>query len=268
MADDLIERIDGYVRKGGKLLVTGFTSIYDGAGAQSEKPGLESLGITGEYEIFQQSRSTYLVVSEEDKKAFGNEKFRDFSIMMMYSDFVKTKTLENAIGYLRLVPNTMFGPPEKCYFTEEEITDFPGVVVNSYGDGKSVFIPWQIGAQYDFKGNYTHRSLFMASLEHVLGVERYLETDATPLVEMTHLVNRDSTFEWIGLINHSGQIGASFRDQIPIHNTTLRIKPLKQVAQVHLLRSGKEVDFKEKDGWIELTVSELDDFEMVLFLYR
>jgi len=268
MDDDLITNVDNYVKNGGKLLATGLTSINNETGIQQESLGLESLGIMEDYEIFQQSRSTYLKVSENDKSAFGQEEFRDFSIMMMYSDFIKGTPKGNAKGYLRLVPNTMYGPPEKCYFTEDEITDFPGVIVNTFSNGKSVFIPWQIGAQYDFKGNYAHRALFLASLDNILGLESFMETDASPLIEMTHLANRNGAFEWIGLINHSGQIGASFRDQIPLYNTTIRFKSSKPVRDMHLLRSRKEVKFKQKDGWIEVEVPVIDDFEMVLCIYE
>jgi hypothetical protein len=268
MDEEMIAAVDGYVKNGGKLLATGLTSMNNEAGVQRETLGLESLGIMGSYEIFPQSRSTYLIVSEEDKSEFGQEEFRDFSIMMMYSDFIKGTVKGSAKGYLRLVPHTMFGPPEKCYFTEDEITEFPGVIVNSFGSGKSVFVPWQIGAQYDFIGNYAHRALFKASLENLLGTESHIETDASPLIEMTHLVNRNGAFEWIGLINHSGQVGASFRDQIPIYNTNIRIRPSKPVKEVHLIRSGKAVKFTQKGGWLEVEVSVIVDFEMVLCLYE
>jgi hypothetical protein len=268
MDDDMVSTVDNYVKNGGKLLATGLTSINNEAGVQREGLGLESLGMMEDYEIFPQSRSTYLKVSKNDKSAFGQEEFRDFSIMMMYSDFLKGTLKENAKGYFRLVPNTMFGPPEKCYFTEDEISDFPGVIVNSSGNGKSVFIPWQIGAQYDFKGNYAHRALFVASLKNVLGVESLIETDASPLIEMSHLSNRNGAFEWIGLINHSGQIGASFRKPVPLYNTTIQIKPSKPVSEIHLLRSGKEMKFKQKNGWVEVVVPVLDDFELILCLYK
>jgi hypothetical protein len=268
MDDDQVGIIDDYVKNGGKLLATGFTSINNGSGLRQQNPGLESLGIIAGYEIFPQSRSTYLKVSEDDKTALGQETFRDFSIMMMYSDFIKCTLKESAKGYLRLVPNTMYGPPEKCYFTEDEITDFPGVIVNSFGNGKTVFIPWQIGAQYDFKGNYAQRALFLATLENILEVESSIETDASPLIEMTRLANRNEAFEWIGLINHSGQIGASFRDQIPMYNTAIRFRSSKPVREIHSLRSGKEIKFDQNDGWVAVEVPLIDDFEMVLCLYE
>lgn len=164
-----------------------------------------------------------------------------------------------------IVPETRFGPPEKAYY-KEAVTDYPGLITTGYGKGKTVFIPWKLGAQYEFKGN-AQRILFLAALRHVLKVENTVETDASPLIEMSHLANRNGAFEWIGMINHSGQIGGSFREPVTVYNTALRFKPAKPVKAVTLLRSGKPVNFKTNNGWVELTVPEVKDFEMVVCTY-
>jgi len=127
---------------------------------------------------------------------------------MMNSEFLKCTTRGNAESYLKLVPTLMYGPGEKCLFTDADVTDFPGVVANVFGNGKSVFIPWQIGSQYSWQGNIAHKAISLTSLQKHLKVESSLVTDASPLIEMTHLNNSNGAFEWIGMINHSGQIGS------------------------------------------------------------
>jgi Hypothetical glycosyl hydrolase 6 len=268
MDDNFISLIDNYVKNGGKLLTTGFPGINDGIGTPTNKIRLRSLGVMPDYEMFPRTMSTYLKVMENDKSALGQKEFKDFSLIMMYSGFLKCKTSGNAESYLKLVPNTMHGPPEKCYFTDADITDFPGVIANVSGKGISVFIPWQIGSLYSWKGNNAHRALFLAALQNLLKVENPLVTDASPLIEMTHLSNRNAAFEWIGMINHSGQIGASFREPVAIHNTTIRFKPLKPIKEIKLIRSGKELKFLQNKGWVECVVPQIDDFEMMLCLYR
>lgn len=266
--DDQAEIIDDYVRNGGKLLTTGFTSVNDEKGGQRNSLGLRSLGTEPGFEVYQQSPSTYLKVSDDDKMILGPEDFRDFEMMMMYSGFLKCKPASGAKGCLRLIPQTVFGPPEKCYYTESEITAFPGVIINTYGKGKSVFIPWELGSQYNFKGNYAHRALFEASLMNQLDFKSSIETDASPLVEMSHLNNLNGAFEWIGMINHSGQIGGSFREPVTMHNINVRFQPAKPVKQIRLLRSGKSTGFRQNDGWIDCVVPQLTDFEMILCTYK
>jgi hypothetical protein len=198
----------------------------------------------------------------------GPKEFQDFDLMMMYSDFLKCKVKNGAKGFLKLLPATMFGPPEKSYYTEAQVTDIPGVIFNSYGKGKAVFIPWQIGRQYNFKGHYAHKALFVSALKNLLKVENSIETDASHLIEMTRLTNRNGAFEWIGILNHSGQISASLQDPVTIHNTTIRFKPLKPVKELKLLRSNTSLNFKQTNGWIECIVPKVADFEMLLCLYK
>ncbi|MEJ7769755.1 MAG: alpha-amylase family protein, partial [Chitinophagaceae bacterium] len=235
MDDAFVTLIDNYVKNGGNIISTGFTSTKDGMGSPVNKLRLESLGVMPDYETFKQAKSTYLKVSGNDKSALGKKEYEDFDLVMMYADMLKCKTRGNAKGYLQLLPATKFGPPEKAYYLENEITEFPGMVFNEFGKGKSVFIPWQIGSQYHFKGHYAHKALFMSALKNLLLVKQLVVTDASPLLEMTYLKNRTDAFEWIGLLNHSGQIGASLLAPISIHNTTIRFKPSKPVKQVKLL---------------------------------
>ena len=268
MDDNFISLIDNYVKNGGKILVTGFPGTDVAEGTPLNKIRLQSLGVMPDCEMFPKTRSTYLKVTENDKDDLGHEKFNDFDLIMMNSEFLKCKTRDNSKSYLRLVPNTMHGPPEKVYFTEADITEFPGVIATEFGRGKSVFIPWQIGSQYLWKGNNGQRAIFLSAIENLLKIESPLVTDASPLIEMTHLGNRNRAFEWIGMINHSGQIGDAFHEPVPIYNTTIRFKPLKPVKSIHLMRIGKRLKFKQSEGWIECVVPRVNDFEMVLCLYK
>ena len=268
MDTNLINVIDSYVNNGGKILTTGFTSTSDELGKQLNTFRLKSLGVNPDYERYARSYSTYLKISDNDKQTLGQHEFKDFGMMMIYSDFMKCKPEGNATGYMRFLPQTKFGPPEKIYFTEDEITDYPGLIYNTYGKGKSVFIPWRLGELYRFKGQYMHRTLFVSALQNLLNVERTIHTNASPLIEMTHLANRNGKFEWMGMINHSGQMGGSYLEPVPIYNINIRFKPMQPVKKMFLLNSGKPLQFSQKGEWIECIVPQINDFEMLLCLYE
>ena len=267
MDDRLITLIDEYVKNGGKILSTGFTSTKDLAGKPMNSVRLQSLGVEPNFEMFKRAKSTYLKITDSDKAALGKKEFSNFSIMMMYSDFMKCRPTGNAQVFMKFLPETRFGPPEKSYYTQDNITDYPGLIANTYGKGKTVLIPWSLGEQYHLKGHYMHRTLFVAALQNLLTVRRDLVTDASPLIEITHMGNRNGAFEWIGMINHSGQIGGSLREPVTIYNTNIRFKPVKPVKELKLMRSGKTLNFKQTGGWVEFTVPALNDFEMLLCLY-
>ena len=269
MSDEINTMIDNYVRDGGRILVTGTTSATEEKGIPGKRIRLKSLGTEGDFEMFPKAQATYLKVSEKDKEALGPEEFKKFTLMMMNSDFLKCRVKENARGYLRLLPTNLYGPAEKTYYNESEITDFPGIIEYSFGKGKSVYIPWQLGSEYNNKGNYAHRALFLSSLNNLLGISHSLKTDATPLVEMTHIANNNRAFEWVGMVNHSGFLGNSVREPVPVHNSTIRVKAQEPVREVRLLRSGITLKHKKlKDGSIECLIPEIRDFEMLLILYK
>jgi hypothetical protein len=268
MSDSLITCLDNYVQKGGNLLVTGATSTSDDNGRSLNKIRLKSLGVEPEYTVFPQTQSTFLKVSDSDKKALGEKEFKDFTLMMMYSRFLKCKVKDNARGYMRLLPDTRFGPAEKTYYAESDITSFPGAIANTYGKGKTVFIPWMIGSEYNNKGNYAQRALFTGSLKNLLKIENAIETDASPVIEMTHLANLNGAFEWVGMINHSGFLGNSVREPVTISNTNIHLRTLKPVKEVRLMRSGLSLEFKQNNGWIDCVVPHIKDFEMLLCLYK
>jgi hypothetical protein len=270
MEDSYVSLVDDYVKSGGHLLVTGFPGIYDGRemGIEADGIRLQCLGILPEYQMFPKTKSTYLRLEEEDKTELGRDGFEDFDVIMMYSEFMKCQPEEGARAYLKLIENAMHGPPEKCYIKESDVTGFPGMIINEYGEGTSVLIPWLIGSQYNWRGINVHRALFLTSLRNLLKIEERLITDASPLIEMTRFGNRNGAFEWIGMINHSGQMGGVFRKPVPINNTTIRFQPVKPVKSIHLIRSDHQLKFNQKDGWIECIVPVVDDFEIVLCQYK
>jgi hypothetical protein len=268
MDEEFISVIDNYVKNGGKILATGFTSTKDKIGALTNRIRLESLGVMPAYNLFQKTKSTYLKISADDKSALGKKEYEDFDLMMIYSDFLKCKIKGSAKAYMKFLPAIPFGPPEKSYYTEEQVTGIPGMVSNDFGKGRSVFIPWLIGSQYNFKAHYAHKVLFLSALRHLLKIDSSITTNASPLIEITWMANRNGAFEWIGMLNHSGQIGASLLAPVTIHNTVVRFKPLRALKEIKLMRCGKSIDFKQKDGWIECTVPQVNDFEMMLCLYK
>lgn len=268
MDNRMISIIDDYVNSGGKILSTGATSTRDALGKPLNKIRLKSLGVNEDFELFSKAKSTYLKIYEKDKSAFGALPFKDFSIMMVYSDFLKTIPLPNATSYMRFLPATRFGPPEKAYFLETDITDYPGAVKNQYGKGLSLFIPWQLGAQYYQKAHYTHRSLFTSAITEVLKVKRTVSFNTSSMIELTHLVNRDKAFEWFGMINHSGQVGATLGQPIPVYNATLRFRPQKPLNELLLATSGKKLQWKQIDGLVEVVIPNIGDYEMLVALYK
>jgi hypothetical protein len=88
------------------------------------------------------------------------------------------------------------------------------------------------------------------------------------MIELTHMVNRNKSFEWFGMINHSGQVGATLGQPIPVYNTTLKFRPQKPLNELLLASSGKKLQWKQIDGLVEVVVPSIGDYEMLVALYK
>jgi len=55
-----------------------------------------------------------------------------------------------------------------------------------------------------------------------------------------------------------------FREPVPMYDIQVRFRPSKPVKEIHLMRSGEKIKFRQNDGWIECNVPKIDDFEIIL----
>jgi hypothetical protein len=109
----------------------------------------------------------------------------------------------------------------------------------------------------------------MGALEGLLGLQQSVVVEASPLVEVTHHASSDGRFEWVGLINHTGQNGTAFHEPVPMSTIPLQLKTERNVKNVTLLKAEKKLDFSTAEaGWVKCIVPELQRFEIVLYEYE
>jgi len=263
LSDAFCARLDAYVRGGGKILATGKTSTCDELGNPLNSIRLESAGVKASFKTHPLKRGTYFRIRPEDKKLLRSSKLDSLDIVYLDSDFLECEPTGTTKGLLGFIPAAMFGPPERCYYTE--VTNIPGLFYSKKGSGSVAFLPWNIGRHYEKRSHHGHSLLIMAAIEGLLGLERNVVIETSALVEVNRRVNADGKFEWVGLVNHSGQNGTAFHKTIPISDIGLKFRAKGAVKAIRLLRAGKEVAFDVvKDGWVRCVVPKLERFEIVL----
>ncbi len=264
LSDAACERIDAYVKAGGKVLATGATSTRDEIGNPMERFRLNSAGVRPEFKVHEKAHGMYLRVFPEDKAALARpSEFDDLDILYLWTDFLEFQPESGAGSHLGLIPQAMYGPPEKCYYTD--VTRIPGLIVNDYGEGRFAYLPWGVGAMYEHRSHHGHLALVAAAVRNILEYRPPVELDASPLVEVAHQQAIDGSFEWIGLANHSGQLGTAFHAPSPMRGVTIRYRSGAGVRSARLLRSGETVAARTAaDGSVLIEVPELRDFEIVV----
>jgi hypothetical protein len=262
LGDEEVERLDKYVEGGGKILATGFPSTQDKLGNPLEKIRLKSAGVEEAYKLYPQEQGRYFRIFADDKEKLKTPSFEDIDIIYLYVDFMECTLKESAKGYLGLIPMAMYGPPEKCYYTE--VTEIPGLIDNTYGEGKFVLIPWQVGDHYEYKSHHAHSMIVQAALNDLLELQYDIRVDASPLLEISYLKSDSDDYTLIGMNNLSGQIGTAYHKPLPMHNVEVELKTDKPVRNVRLLRSGKIVTASGTDAMTRFSVPVLNEYEVVI----
>ena len=62
------------------------------------------------------------------------------------------------------------------------------------------------------------------------------------------------------MINHSGQIGSSYREPVKMHDIDISFRPVKPVKKMFLLNSDVQIQFNKKGDRIECTVPQINEF--------
>jgi hypothetical protein len=245
-----LQALGRYVEQGGKLLA---------AGKGGER--LPCLGVTRGKASFAAQPGRYLSIRAADKKLLGPA-LRDLDLLYLNGDFDAYRAKMGTRSYLRLLPKTLFGPPEKC--TPGPASPWAGAFLSR--QGQTLYFPWDLGGHYEPRVLEGHAALFAGALR-ALGVDPgRAKVQAPPMVELSHRVDPQGRFEWVALVNHPAQNGSAFHPPAPLRDLPLRLKAKGPVSSVRLLRNGRKLPFqRQAGGWLQVRLPELKDFEFVLF---
>jgi hypothetical protein len=256
LSGDVGRQLDDWVRAGGKILATGRTAVAQ----------LKSAGVTGTRELHAQKKGTYLLVRPDDKLRLGRERFELLEIVYLEGELVEYEVGENTETFLCLIDDVMFGPPEKCYY--RSVSDTPGLLYSAYGAGGVATIPWAVGRHYNQRLHHAHNAVVAGAIEGLLKYEPKLTVETSPLVEISHRRDRGGRFEWVALINHSGQNGTVYHAPVPVENVRLAMKTGAKIKSARCLGAGKTLKLSRgRDGAVRCTLDKVDGFEIVVFEY-
>jgi hypothetical protein len=256
LGEEACRRLDAYVETGGRLLLTG-----------EAPPKLRAAGVR---EIRRHGRTpgTYVRIRAEDRPRLRQGPLEDLDLVFLDGPFVEYAPEESTEGLLRFIPAAMFGPPEKCYYTG--VSDTPGLFLSRRGRGACALIPWPVGAHYAKMKHPGHAALVLGAVEGLLRAPRTVRVEASPLVEIQHMRDEGGRFEWVSLVNLSGQKdGPGYFEPVPMRDIEVEILPRRPAASARLLKAGREIPLESRPGGrAACRVPELGLYEIVLFSYR
>lgn len=204
-------------------------------------------------------RGAYFAIRPDDKKTLSD--LDDLDLVYLYGTFEPYEG--DGEGFLAYIPPHMFGPPEKCYYTE--VSDTPGMVQTPSGD---VVIPWNIGTHYQSYAHDGHARLVMAALRDLLRLEQRLTTDAPATVEVVARDNPGTGALLVSFVNLTGQLGTAFHAPVPVRDIGVSLATDRTPLRAYALRAGADIPLSLHEGTLSLTLPELALFETVVVEYR
>jgi hypothetical protein len=253
LSDALATRLDEYTHAGGTLIGVARSGFRDEHAEPRSTPALKCLGIEQVLTIRDDMRSSYFKI---DAAGFTDTT----SLIYMDSAYVYARYSPGATPHLKLIPPHKFGPPERCYY--EQVTDHPGFVVNPFGQGKAIYLPWSPGALFHRQEHINTADFLAALLQSVAGLAT-LGGNLSPQVEATQFEKADGSTQLIHLVNGSGHFGNTFYAPVTMHDVQVVVTCARQPKAVRGLRTGQPLRFTWADGRLSVQVPALELFEAI-----
>ena len=256
LSDASIETIMDFVRAGGGLIATGVTSLFDEEGYERGEFGLREVLRASYQGQRNDTFDTYLSVSKDHPVT----RFLSVGQLVAAPEQTLVKALNGGEG----ICHTALG---------SQLTE-PHIIASTYGEGRVVYIASPVEKLY-LEGKIGHISeimrLFDGAIRWCCQERILLEVEAGS--EVVTVLAEKQDLSLIHMINLLGEI--SERPHItkryvpPLHDIAVRIRVDEDrgVNSVKLVRRGLELQHVRKDGFVEIVVPELGDYDALAISY-
>lgn len=270
LSDEKCELIRSYVGKGGSLIATFESALYDQSGSKRKNFGLADIFgadyietmpgpiINGYINIEKSAGGSFhpLVEGIEDAGRIINGPWQ-----------MKVKKNTDILPPpLTLIPAYPSLPMEDV-FPREPHTDIPWVYLQERGESRIAYFPWDIDRMFWETLSEDHFKLLRNTVMWALRGDLPARVIGQGMVDVAvwkqeksvtvHIVNMTNPMMWKG----------PCRELLPLSGQSVEIKLPDGMNPkgVHLLKSRLPVDFSEADGKIIINLPEIFEHEIVAF---
>lgn len=266
LSDRQCAQLRAFVERGGSLVATYETSLYDERGVKRKDFGLADLfGVSFSGRVDGPMRNAYLRFEHE--AAPGHP---------FLAGFAGVPRTIHGVWRLEVVPTATFPPPlltlipsypdlpmEKVYAREPR-TNIPQMFIRDVGRGRVIYFPWDLDRAYWEVLNVDHGQLLRAAAAEAHPEAWPVRVRGPGVLDVTvwqqkssltvHLVNLTNPMMMKGPIRETIPVGAQ---QVVVTLPGLRAKA------VHLLVAKVNPAFRLEGGAVHLTVPSVAEHEVI-----
>jgi hypothetical protein len=271
LSNDQVREIRAFVDRGGSLLTTFETGLYDETGADRSDFALADL--FGMHK--QGARIGYGIRPAHGDPAAGSNFMQRIEQPRhpILAAFRNTNWIQggawrvpitaDGAPLLTLIPQYAVYPVE-AVFTEVDHTSVPMMVAREKGRARIVHLVGDNEAGYWRSAAGDLGDLFIQSVQWLIGDRRPIVAEGDGLLELYGWKTEPGyALHFVNHTNPNFRLGA-FRRNYPVGAQTVRmtLADAKPVRAARLLRAGVELPFRQNGNVVEFTVPAVNDYEV------
>lgn len=266
LSDHQCQKIRDYVNRGGSLLATFETSLYNELGEKRSDFGLgDVFGISFDNQVEGPMKNSYLRCEKENGQYHSVlDGLQDTSRIINGIYRLDIQAIEEFPSPLTLIPSYPDLPMEHVY-PRKPRTDIREIYLREIGQGRVVYFPWDIDRTFWEILNVDHGRLIMNALQWALRKDQPVKVNGQGILDVTVWQQKKSmTIHLVNLTNPMMMKGP-FRELIPLigQEVIVQIPPGKKVIRAKLLVAGMSPELNITGDKIRIAVPQILDHEVI-----
>jgi hypothetical protein len=263
LSDAQCAQLKAFVDKGGGLVATHETSLYDERGRRRDDFGLASLfGASFAGNVIERQQNAYLNLEDHSSPLLAG---LDYAGRMIHG--VKRVEIRTAPGLrapLMTVPTYPDLPMEEVY-VRDTATTIPGVMIHSSGSGRVVYFPWDIDRTFWEIMCPEHGIVLANAVRWAASEEQPLRVDGPGVLDVALWKQQSSVTVHLVNLTNPMMMKGPLREILPIGPQKVRVKlpDGAHARSVRFLVGEAKPQWRQNGAWIETTTPPIGLHEVV-----
>jgi len=267
LSDAQCAQIREFVARGGGLVATYETSLYDDHGDRRANFGLADLfGATFDGEIDARMQNSYLRLEADPRAGHRHPILAGLDGTERIINGVSRVHTRSTDSYapLTLIPSYPDLPMEEV-FPRQPKTDIPELHARQAGRGRVVYFPWDIDRTFWEILSADHGKLLRNAVDWAANEPRPVTITGPGVLDVALWRQRDSMTVHLVNLTNSMMMKGPMREFIPTppQQVTVRLPEGARARRVQLLAGTARPRVTEANGTLSLTIPSIVDHEVV-----